>query len=291
MTYVRMLLALSVVAVSVAGVTACHRASTPRAPASGVSLAAKSGMVPVDDVQIHYEIHGDGAPLILLHGGLGHAGSWDKQIPALSTSYRVIAIDSRGHGRSTYSEQQITYALMASDVIAVMGALEIRKAHVLGWSDGANTGLDLAINHPERVNTVVAFGGNADPSGLRADFVEHATVQRYIESASADYLRLSPNPEQWDAFLANVERMWSTEPNFTKDQLGSIIVPILILDGDHDEAVYTAHTRTMAGSIPTSTLTLMSGTGHFAHWEQPEEFNEIVLGFLEGISDTGSPHR
>jgi pimeloyl-ACP methyl ester carboxylesterase len=270
------LLVLVVVALAVTGFAACHSAPPPEA-----IPAPTTGTVPVDDVQIHYEIHGDGTALILLHGGLGNAGHWDKQIPTLSKRYKVIAVDSRGHGRSTYSERPITYSLMASDVVAVMDALGIEKADVLGWSDGANTGLDLAVNNPDRLIKVIAFGGNFDQSGARADFPENAKFLRYIERASADYQRLSPNPKQWGALLANLENMWASEPHFTSDQLDRISVPILILDGDNDEAVYTDHTRKMAALIPTATLTLISGTGHFAHWEKPEEFNKITLQFLD----------
>jgi pimeloyl-ACP methyl ester carboxylesterase len=272
----RNLLVVSVVALSATGIAGCDRALAPDTP-----QAPSSGKVPVDDIQIYYEIHGDGTPLMLLHGGLGHAGYWDKQIPALSERYKVIAIDSRGHGRSTYSEEPINYSLMASDVVGVMDALGIAKAHVLGWSDGANTGLDMAIHHRNRLIKVIAFGGNTAPSGVRADFAEHPTVTRYMESASADYQRLSPEPEQWDAFLANMQNMWASEPRFTPEQLGSITVPVLILTGVDEEVIHTDHTKEMAEIIPTATLTLISGTGHFANWERPEEFNEIALRFLD----------
>jgi len=238
------------------------------------------GMAPVNDIQMYYEIHGDGTPLILLHGGLGYADYWEKQIPVLSKHYKLIAVDSRGHGRSTYSAKPIKYSLMASDVIALMDYLAIKKAHVLGWSDGGIIGLDLAVHYPDRLIRVIAFGANYNPSGLRADIDKSEKFNKYIEQASKDYQNLSPNPKQWDAFLANISNMWATEPNFTAGELGSITVPILILDGDSDEVIYTEHTTGMANLIPTATLTLIPGTGHFAFWEKPEEFNRIVLEFL-----------
>ena len=247
---------------------------------SCAAVPPTTGFAPVNDIQMYYEIHGDGTPLILLHGGLGNAQNWEKQIPAFSKKYKVIALESRGHGRSTYSEKPIGYSLMASDVIAAMDSLGIRKAHVVGWSDGGIIGLDLAINYPDRLIRVVAYGTNYDASGLRADFSENETVKRGIESMSAEYQALSPTPQQWDAFLANIGNMWASEPHYLPEQLGSITVPMLILAGDSDEGVFTEHTNEMARLIPTAELTFISDTGHYAVWEKPEEFNEIVLEFL-----------
>ena len=274
MIHLYTLLALSVFVMAVSLIV-CQIASTP-----AVTLTATTGMAPVNDIQIYYEIHGDGTPLILLHGGLGNADYWEKQIPALSRQYKLIVVDSRGHGRSTYSEQPINYSLMVSDVIALMDYLGIKKAHILGWSDGGIIGLDLAVNHPDRLIKVIAYGANYNPSGVRADIGESKKFNSYIEQASEDYKKLSPTPKQWDAFLANISNMWSSEPNFTAEQLGSITVPMLILDGDNDEAIYTEHAKEMAGLIPTATLTLIPGTGHFAMWEKPEEFNKVITEFL-----------
>ncbi|NOZ27787.1 MAG: alpha/beta fold hydrolase [Chloroflexi bacterium] len=276
MVYSRAFLVLSVL-IMVVSLTACQVAPLPTATPTQTTT---TGMAPVNDIQMYYEIHGDGPPLILLHGGLGNADYWENQIPVLSKQYKVIAVDSRGHGRSTVSEQPISYALMASDVLALMDYLGIEKAHILGWSDGGIIGLYLAIHHPDRLNKVIAYGANYNLSGVRADVGENEKFNNYIEKAAKDYQRLSPDPTRWDAFLENISQMWASEPNFTPEQLGSITVPMLILDGDNDEAIYTEHTKEMAALIPTAELVLIPGTGHFAMWEKPEEFNKIVLDFL-----------
>ena len=244
--------------------------------------AVESGMAPVNDIEMYYATYGDptNAPLILLHGGLGNADYFVNQIPAFSEQYYVITADSRGHGRSTMSDQQIGYALMASDVLALMDYLGIEAANLVGWSDGGIIGLDIAINHPERLLKLVAYGANYNPSGVREDIGENERFNAYIEMAAADYARLSPNPDNFDAFLENIGNMWATEPNYTVEQMSSITVPTLILDGIQEEAIYPEHDLEMAELIPTADLALMGGVGHFAMWEATDEFNDIILNYL-----------
>jgi pimeloyl-ACP methyl ester carboxylesterase len=240
----------------------------------------ESGMAPVNDIEMYYAIYGEGEPLILLHGGLGNADYFANQIPAFAEQYKVIAVDSRGHGRSTVTETPIGYSLMASDVLALMDYLEIDSAYLVGWSDGGIIGLDIAINHPERLKKLVAYGANYVPSGVKSDIGENATFNAYIERALADYATLSPAPENVDAFLENIGNMWATEPNFTKEQMEGITVPTLILDGWEEEAIYPAHDYEMAELIPGAELTLMPDVGHFAMFATPEMFNSIVLNYL-----------
>ena len=126
------------------------------------------GYVEHDGARIWYAAYGSGPPVILLHGGLGHSGNWGYQVPALvSSGYRAVVIDSRGHGRSTRDARPFTYELMASDVSAVMDALHLEKAGLVGWSDGACTALILASKAPARVAGVFFFACNMDPSGTK----------------------------------------------------------------------------------------------------------------------------
>jgi pimeloyl-ACP methyl ester carboxylesterase len=128
--------------------------------------------------RIWYGDYGSGSPVILLHGGLGNSGNWGYQVPALvEAGYRVIVIDSRGHGRSTRDTRPFSYELMASDVLAVLDTLQLDRAALVGWSDGACTALILASQAPERVASVFFFGCNMDPSGTK-EFEFTPTVQR-----------------------------------------------------------------------------------------------------------------
>jgi pimeloyl-ACP methyl ester carboxylesterase len=279
-------LVFALIAILISGLGAISFAQTTDNPDNPVVLGelpdpVESGMAPVNDIEMYYAIYGEGEPLLLLHGGLGNANYFANQIPAFAEKYKVIAVDSRGHGRSTVTETPIGYALMASDVLALMDYLEIESAHVVGWSDGGIIGLHIAINNPERLKKLVAYGANYVPEGVRADTIgADATFNAYIEQAAADYVTLSPNPDGFEAFLTNIGNMWATEPNFTQEEMSGITTPVLILDGWDEEAIFPAHNFEMAELIPNAELTLIPNTGHFAMFQMPETFNSIVLNYL-----------
>ena len=241
---------------------------------------AEGQIADVNGIQMYYEVYGEGEPLVLLHGGLGNGTYFAHQIPVLAEHYQLIVVDSRGHGRSTFNDTPISYAVMAGDVLALLDLLAIEKASILGWSDGDIIGLEIAITHPERLNKVIAYGANSDPTGVRLDVGANEYFNAYIARAYEDYLALSPAPERWDEFLANISTMWATEPNYTMEQLESITGPFLILDGEDEEAIDLNQTKLIAVLIPNAELNLMPGTGHFAFLEQPEKFNQIVLDYL-----------
>jgi pimeloyl-ACP methyl ester carboxylesterase len=174
-----------------------------------------------------------------------------------------------------------SYGLMASDVLALMDYLNVPKASIVGWSDGAIIGLDIAINHPERVEKLVAYAANFSVSGLRGDVSQSSTFRVYSELVRQDYKRLSSTPDQYKESLAALREMWRTLPNYSPQQLASIKSPTLVLAGEYDEAIRRAHTEEMAHLIPGSKLEILSGVSHFAMLQNPEEFNNAVLEFLK----------
>ena len=189
--------------------------------------------------------------MVLLHGGLANQRYWGDQVPALiQAHYRVVLIDSRGHGRSSRDWRPYTYELMASDVVAVMNVLHLRKAAVVGWSDGAIIGLVMALKHPDRVTRVFAFAANMDPSGVKDDVETNPNFGRFEQRAASEYASLSPTPTDFIDFQAAIERMWAKEPNYTAADLAKIAAPVAIVDGDHDEAIKREHTEYLARSIP-----------------------------------------
>jgi pimeloyl-ACP methyl ester carboxylesterase len=179
---------------------------------------AQSGVAPVNGIKIWYASFGEGEPVILLHGGLANSNYWGHQVRALQSGYRVIVMDSRGHGRSTRNEKDYGYDLMADDVVGLMDFLKLPKAAIVGWSDGAILGLDIAQRHPERLSKVFAFAANSDPSGV-ADIGNSPVFNSYIARAGKEYEAMSPTPGEYKAFLAQITKMWETQPNWTDDDL------------------------------------------------------------------------
>jgi pimeloyl-ACP methyl ester carboxylesterase len=247
--------------------------------------ADESGMAPVNDIQMYYAVYGaanGGDPVVMLHGGLGHSDVWGYQIPALTgAGHKVIVADSRGHGRSTRSAQPYGYALMASDVAALLDHLKVGKAAIVGWSDGGIIGLDMAMNHADHVSKVFAFGANTNVAGLRDDIATSVVFNKYIEEAGHEYQRLSPTPTEYEAFVAQISEMWATQPDYKPEQLATIRVPVTISDGEHDEAIRQEHNKEMAELIPGAKLDILPGVSHFAMLQKPDEFNAAVLEFLK----------
>ena len=239
------------------------------------------GTVEHDGARIWYAAYGSGAPVILLHGGLGNSGNWGYQVPTLlENGYRAVVIDSRGHGRSTRDERPYIYELMASDVLAVMDALGIQKARLVGWSDGACTALVLADQHPERAAGVFFFACNMDPSGSK-EFEFVPTVQRCFSRHVKDYQQLSPTPDQFEAFSEAVGLMQRTQPNYTADDLARLRVPVAIVQSEHDEFIKPEHAEYLARSIPNAEYIFLPGVSHFAPLQRPEQFNAAMLAFLQ----------
>jgi len=248
-------------------------------PTPTLPKAEHSGYAPVNGIKIWYAEFGQGEPVILLHGGLANSNYWGDQVPVLAKHYRVIVMDSRGHGRSTRNEQPYGYDLMASDVIALMDYLKIEKAAIVGWSDGAILGLDIAINHPQRLTKLFAFAANSDPSGVK-DIAQSAVFNAYIARAEKEYEKLSATPNEYKSFLDQISKMWATQPNWTADQLKSIKVPTWVVDADHDEAIKRENTLFMADNIPGAGLLLQAQVSHFSFLQDPQQFNADVLHFL-----------
>lgn len=247
----------------------------PPLPSSGEIITVET-----NGARIWAASFGAGPVVILLHGGLGNGGNWGHQVPALvAAGYRALVIDSRGHGRSTRDSEPFSYGLMSTDVLAVMDQLKIAKAAIVGWSDGACTGLVLARRHPERVSGVFFFACNMDPSGARP-FVPSPIIDHCFARHVKDYAALSPAPEDFDRFSAAVSLMQQTQPDYSAADLAGITVPVAIVQSESDEFIYTEHARYLAETIPGATLTLLDGVSHFAPLQRPRLFNETMLGFL-----------
>lgn len=245
--------------------------------------ATTTGFVTVDDAKIFYATYGKGTtPVVLLHGGLGNADHFGFQLPALVEKYKVIAIDSRGQGRSTLSKNKLSYHVMAGDVLAVMDALKLDAAAIVGWSDGGAIALDLAINHPKRVSKLFVFGTNYHSDGSKPRKGPSAqTFNKYVVKCKSDYMKISKTPAQYDAVVSSLGPIWRSAGGFSKDQMRSIKAPTVIADGDRDEIIFLDHIKEMALLIPNAKLVVFKDASHFAIWQDPDSFNKALVDFLD----------
>jgi pimeloyl-ACP methyl ester carboxylesterase len=249
--------------------------------AAPLPITDEQGYVEHDGAHIWCATYGSGSPVILLHGGLGHGGNWGYQVPALvSSGHRAVVIDSRGHGRSTHDARPFSYELMASDVLAVMDALNLDKVSLVGWSDGACTALVLAREIPARVAGVFFFACNMDPSGVK-EFEFTPILGRCIGRHRQDYQRLSATPDQFDEFADAVGLMQRTQPNYSAHDLAQISVPVVIVQSEHDEFIKREHAEYLARSIPNAEFVDLPGVSHFAPLQRPDQFNSVMLAFLD----------
>jgi pimeloyl-ACP methyl ester carboxylesterase len=248
-------------------------------PTPTLPKPATSGYAPVNGIRLWYACFGSGPAVMLVHGGLANANYWGNQVRALAKRYHVCVMDSRGHGRSTRDSRPFGYDLMANDVLGLMDFLRMPNAALVGWSDGAIIGLDIAIHHPGRLTRLFAFAANSDPSGVK-DSSKSPVFSAYIARAATEYRALSPTPDQFQAFLAQIEKMWAAQPHFSAAQLYGITVPTWIVDADHDEAIERANTLLMADAIPGAGLLIQPEVSHFSFMQDPEQFTADVLHFL-----------
>lgn len=243
------------------------------------------GYVDHDGARIWYLAAGSGRPVVLLHGGYGNSENWGYQVPALlDRGYRVIAIDSRGHGRSTRDARPFRYERMAADVGAVLDALHLERAALVGWSDGATIALIFALIAPARAAGVFFFGGNMDPGGVRAITHPNVVLQRMFSRHAHDYARRSPTPDRFSTLVADVGLMMKTEPNYSVAQLAGVRAPVAIVHAEHEEFITREHADYLAQAIPGARLIALPGVSHFAPLQRPERFNHAMLAFLDGLA-------
>ena len=242
------------------------------------------GYANVNGLRMYYEIHGDGEPLLLLHGGTASIEYFQKQIPSFAGEFRVIAPEQMAHGRTPdVPDREFHYHDMAEDTIGLMDQLGVASAFVVGWSDGGILGLDLAIHHPDRVRKLVCSGTNARVDGMEPealDWLRKARPEDWPRDLRETYERLSPDgPGHWPVVLKRIVEMFQREPSFSPEQLAGISAPTLLIIGDHD-MVRPEHAVEMFRLIPGAQLCVVPHAGHGVPAARPALWNETVLSFL-----------
>jgi len=232
----------------------------------GNNMAA-GGYKKINGISMYYEIYGIGKPLIFLHGNGGSIRSASAKIDYFKQYFKVIAIDSRAHGKSIdTTTKELTYDQMAYDIKVLLDSLKIDSAYISGQSDGGILGLLIAIKYPNKVSRLATFGANLFP-GKKAVFDE-------IENLVQDSLKTTKDPR--------TKRLYSLleyQPNITEKQLKLIRCPVLIMSGDRD-VIRLEHSLEIFYNIENSNLFIMPGASHFGSSQKPNLFNMVLLDFL-----------
>ena len=260
----------------------------------------------VGDINIYYEIHGKGEPLVLIYGYAADSGLWFRQIPILSKGYQVIAFDNRGVGRSDKPDIPYTMAMMAGDIAGLLDNIGVDSAHVFGISMGGMIAQHFALNYPQRVISLIlgcTFCGGVHsiqpkPESLAALFdFEHMkkmTPEEFVRQLipflfSQEFIGNNPDivekrvakgleyPPPLYVFTRQAEAILGHD---TYELLPKIKLPTLVIAGDNDRLIPFENSRILASRIPKAELVIIKGAGHEFFIEDAEETNKAVLDFL-----------
>lgn len=240
--------------------------------ADGSDRSKQSKYIEANGINIHYQEHGKGDTIVLLHGNSESLKSFRHQIPELAKTFFVIALDSRGQGNTSKDEKPMSYELMMEDVNTFMERLNLRRVNILGWSDGGNIGLLLAIQHPDKVKKLAIMGANLYNDKTSVD--EKINKQLHEQKK-----RLLAQGENKDKFALEMIELLLDQPNIKPEDLARIKCPTLVMAGSKD-VIKEEHTRLIAASIKDSRLVIFEKGTHYEPTENPVRFNKTVVDFF-----------
>lgn len=223
-----------------------------------------------NNADLYYEVYGEGEPIVLLHGNSGSIKDFYQQIPVLSKNYKVIALDTRGQGKSTdTSKNDLTYSVFADDLKRLIDELGLKKINIVGWSDGGNTGLEFVLKYPENVNKLVTIGANTQPDGVDVRLLNSMKTELQV-------LELENKPQKFNQ--TRILKIMIKEPNISKGSLRKIQKPVLIIAGEND-VIKKEHTEFIAKQIPGAELKIYKKATHFIPFENAGQLNNDILEF------------
>ena len=263
----------------------------PPQPGQTAQQAQPTGaFVPANGLQMYYEVSGAGEPLVLLHGGTASSASWADDVLIFSQQFRVFAVDLRGHGRTVNPTGELSYQVMAEDVLAFCVALALTQPFFCGHSDGGNVALDLAMRHAALPRALVlsgvahgsagdTSGGSAGPAGYGALLKQYlgpagAAVPapqdlRKIEQGLPDLVNSLRNlhdvwqqPDYWKTLVSQTWQMWNTPLGYKTEDFKFVTAPTLVLLGDRDELLPIEEAVSLYHALPTAELAILPNTGH-----------------------------
>ena len=240
----------------------------------------------VNGLKMYYEIHGQGGPLVLLHGAFGTADGWETVLPTLAQSHQVIAIELQGHGHTGDVDRPLSFEQMADDTAALLRHLQIAEADVFGYSMGGGVALALAMNHPDLVRRLAILGTG---TGAIEDTYAPETYAQFrsltpenfnYPPAMEAYTRVAPDPSQWPTLVSKIIQLVNDFRGFASEGVRSIVAPTLIMMGDHD-MVRPEHAVEVFRLIPHSQLAIFPGGDHFVLFASPDTVLSTLLPFLD----------
>jgi pimeloyl-ACP methyl ester carboxylesterase len=230
-------------------------------------------------VRTWYDEHGEGEPLVLLHGGLVDARFFEPNLPALAEHFHVYTPERRGHGHTPDVEGPITYQLMTEDTIAFLETVVRQPADLVGHSDGAVVAMLVAIQRPELVKRLVMISGGFNKSGDAAPDTEW-NVDQIAEFLGPAYGEVSPDGiGHFKVVATKIGEMAAVEPNLQASELAKVTQRSLLMFSD-DDLVTPQHMIDMYAALPNAELAIVPGTSHFLTQEKPDLVNKIVVDFL-----------
>ena len=223
------------------------------------------------EIKHHYIEIGEGFPLILLHGNGEDLSYFEHQMEPFAKHFRVIALDTRGHGQTPRGNAPFTIRQFSEDLLTFMDQHSIEKAHILGFSDGGNIAMVFAMAHPERVEKLILDGANLEAAGVKRSIQIPIEIGYRIAKIFAGK---SPDAKKNAELLG----LMVNDPNVKPEELARILCPTLVIAGSKD-MIKEGHTRLIARSIPGARMVIIPGN-HFVANKNPDAFNEAILHFL-----------
>jgi pimeloyl-ACP methyl ester carboxylesterase len=262
---------------------------------TNVSRGPEGQTVAANGLDIYYEEYGRGEPLILLHGGTETSQSWRPHIPFFASHFRVIAPDSRGHGRTNNPAGELSYRLMADDVAAFIQALDLKKPLVFGYSDGGQIALEIGMRYSNLTRALIVGAawykfsevyldslkamGFEGPGAVDIEQMQEDDSGGWVEALKTDHSRAN-DPEYWLTLLKQISTMWWTPLDYGVEDFQKITEPTLILMGDRDGIIPLEQAVEMYQLIPNAELAILPNTTHMTVLAEDGLFSRIVLDFL-----------
>lgn len=262
---------------------------------------AQTGYAPVNGLNLYYEIHGTGQPLVLLHGAYMTINAFSELLPTLAANRQVIAVELQGHGRTADIDRPIRYEAMADDIAALMQEIGVENADIFGYSMGGGVALQLAIRHPQRVRKLVVASATYKSEGVYPEvlaMIETITPEVFAGSPyEAEYLRLAPNPSDFPTLVAKLTELDSEVQDWPSEDIRAIKSPTLLIIGDSD-IVRPEHAVEMfrllgggvpgdLGGLPHSQLAVLPGTTHVTVMERTDLLLSMISPFLDAPMPEG----